>query len=115
MPKIHSWRYSSQNPDDVIMGYASNSSVEDEYIKMKRELEAKTVKELHSYFKMIGGDEVELKGMTKAKIVKHIIKFAKMIAGDNNNSGSASEGGMEKRRKRKTRKAKRTTSFFGLF
>ena len=126
MPRIHPWRFSSQNPDDVIMGYASNSTVEDEYVVLRRELEGKTIRQLHEYFTSIGGDERELNGKTKAKIIKHIIRFAKMIAGEENNSGSSSEGGVRRKTgksktgksktgKSKTRKAKSRKSFFGFF
>lgn len=108
MPKFHPWRYSSQNPDDVIMGYVSNNNKknEDEYTQMKRELEGKTIKELHAYFESIGGTDDELKGKKKEQIIKHIIKFAKMVAGENNNNNNNnSKGGARKtRRLRKTRK-----------
>jgi hypothetical protein len=107
MPKFHPWRYSSQNPDDVIMGYTSNNNKnnEDEYTQIKKELATKTVKELHAYFESIGGTEDELKGKKKEQIIKHIVKFAKMVAGENNNNNNNSKGGAKKLRKtRKTRK-----------
>lgn len=107
MPKFHPWRYSSQNPDDVIMGYTSNGNNNvNEYTQMRKDLESKTIKELHAYFESIGGTGDELKGKKKEQIIKHIIKFAKMVAGENNNNNN-SEGGS----RRKTRKARKTRKF----
>ena len=129
MPKTYPWRWSSQNPDEVHMGYASNSSIEDEYARLKTELESKTIKELREYFESIGGESDEIKNKTKVKTIKYIIKFVKTAAG-NNNDNSESEGGAKTKQKtRRVKKVSKTrgvkkvsktrgvkkTSFFGLF